>query len=238
MTDLQPHELNRRSPVYRRLAEAGARFSEMNGAAVAVVFTADLDAAAELARNSALADLSPLPRLGVEGPGAATWLRKQGLTIGEEFHRSLPQTSGELAIRLSDYEVLILGDLRAQGDVCHRLLSKAEAATHAGTYLIPRADSHCWFSLVGQTSPDCLAKLCGLDLRRHKFEDGTAARTFVAGISATVVRADLGTTPCLYLLADSSYAEYLWSCLTDAMSEYDGGLIGLETMVHLLDENR
>ena len=64
---LEPHAQLRRSFVYRKLRDLGARFEVINGGAVAMDFGDDPAAEAERAQNLGLADLSPLPRTGFKG---------------------------------------------------------------------------------------------------------------------------------------------------------------------------
>jgi sarcosine oxidase subunit gamma len=49
-------------------------------------------------------------------------------------------------------------------------------------------------------------------------------------MSATIIRADLGSTLAYHLLADIASAEYLWMCVEDAIAEYDGGIVGLAAL--------
>jgi sarcosine oxidase subunit gamma len=71
------------------------------------------------------------------------------------------------------------------------------------------------------------SKICGVDLRTHKFAQGQIAQTSVAKINAVVVRHDLGTTPCFYIFSDIASTEFLWDCLLDAMEEHQGVAIGV-----------
>jgi len=70
------------------------------------------------------------------------------------------------------------------------------------------------------------AKLCGIDLRPHKFAELAVAQTQAMRISVIIVR-DRADPPVFHLLADSASAEYAWDCLTDAMAELDGRPAGL-----------
>ncbi|MCR6629846.1 MAG: hypothetical protein NVV74_07215 [Magnetospirillum sp.] len=72
-----------------------------------------------------------------------------------------------------------------------------------------------------------LAKLCGVDLRRHVFADGAVAQTSVARLNGILIRQGED----FHLLADSASAEYLWDCLVDAMAEFGGSVAGVN---HLL----
>jgi sarcosine oxidase subunit gamma len=91
---------------------------------------------------------------------------------------------------------------------------------------MPRSESHAWFMVTGAQAPVMFAKICGVDLRPHRFAVGAIAQTSVAKMSAIVIRADLGGTPAFHLLADSASAEYLWTCVFDAMAEFDGAPVG------------
>ena len=109
-----PDDFPRRSFVARRLSESGARFGDLDGAAVALDF-GDAAAEAEAAKRLGLADLSTLPRTGFKGAGTADWLAGQGLEVPAESNRAARQPGGELAARLAPGEVLILGDLAGRG---------------------------------------------------------------------------------------------------------------------------
>ena len=230
---LQPIDCSRRSFVYRALLTAGARFGEENEAAVAMDFG---DAAAEetAARRLGLADLSPLSRTGFKGKGTAEWLTAQGVIVPPESNRAVVQGGGALAARLAPGEVLILGTLAGANDLPTSLNAAWASAPvppkEPRGFPVPRADSHAWFLLTGACTPEMFAKLCGVDLRPGKFPVGHIAQTSIARLSGIVIRDDKGGLPAYHLLADSASAEYLWDCLRDAMSEFDGKPIGLRAL--------
>ncbi|MGF1611028.1 MAG: hypothetical protein ACFCUQ_16610 [Kiloniellales bacterium] len=241
---LQPTDLPRRSFVGRRLAAAGARFGDCNGAAVALDFD-DAEGEAVVARRLGLADLSPLPRSGFKGAGTADWLAGQGIVVPADSNRAARQADGLLAARLAPGELLLLGGLDGEAAPVSRL----EAAWRAEPippprprgFPVPRADSHAWFLLSGACAPVTFAKLCGVDLRVHKFPDLAIAQTQIARISGIVIRDDLtgppevqgGATLAYHLLADSASAGYLWDCLLDAMDEFQGRPVGLTALRQL-----
>jgi len=230
----------RRSMIYRVLQAAGARFAEVNGAAVAVGFGATEDAEAAQARNLGIADLSVLPRTGFKGAGTVEWLTAQGLSIGAESNRAYRQSGGELAARLAPTEIFLLDGLAGQG----ALVTRLNAAWSWGSekprtligYPMPRSESHAWFVITGEKAPAMFAKLCGVDLRLHRFADAAIAQTSIAKMSGIVIRADLGATPAFHLLADSASAEYLWHCALDAMTEFAGAPVGLAALRRLAGE--
>ena len=71
------------------------------------------------------------------------------------------------------------------------------------------------------------AKLCDVDLRTCKFDDLAISQTSVAHISGVVIRDDRGGQLAYLLLCDSASAAYLWDCLVDAMTEFNGRPVGL-----------
>jgi sarcosine oxidase subunit gamma len=74
------------------------------------------------------------------------------------------------------------------------------------------------------------AKICGVDLRPAHFPIGAIAQTSVAKMSAIIIRADLGSTIAYHVCADIASADYLWTCLEDAMAEYGGRIVGLAAL--------
>lgn len=235
-TAIQPQDYIRRSFVYRELRACGARFGEVGGAAVALDYGHE-DNEVEQARTLGLSDLSPLPRCGFKGAGTIEWLTSQGIEVPEQPNRATRQADGCVAARLSPNEVLVLGDLAGQADICTRLVqtweSEAQPPSPPRGFPLPRADSHAWFALTGTEAPAMLAKLCGVDLRPGVFANNSVAQTSVARLSAVIIRQDLGATLNYHLLPDSASAAYLWNCLSDAMAEFGGAPVGLAALRHV-----
>lgn len=230
---VQPGDFPRRSPLYRTLAGAGARFVEVNGAALAEDFGAP-EAEAETARCMGLAELSPLPRTGFKGKGTPEWLSAQGVKVPDDSNRAVAQADGALALRLAPNEVLILGDLAGEGGLPAKL-NRAWSGedlppkTPRG-FPLPRGETHAWFLATGAQAPAMFAKLCAIDLRPQSFPNGQIAQTSLAKMNGIAVRDDLGEVPAYHVLADSASAAYLWACLIDAMAEFDGGPVGLSAL--------
>jgi sarcosine oxidase, subunit gamma len=228
-----PRDFPCRSFVYRKLLERNATFEALGDAAVARDF-GDVGREGETARHLGLADLSPLPRLGVKGAGTPDWLAGQGIRIPDESNRAVRQPSGVLAARLAPSELLLLGDLSGEPAPLDSLAAAWRAEPHSPVpperprgYLLPRRHSHFWFVVSGERAAAMFAKLCGVDLRPGKFANGRIAQTSLARMNAVVIRDDRGGTLAYHLLGDSASAEYLWDCLIDAMAEFDGAPVGL-----------
>jgi sarcosine oxidase subunit gamma len=227
---ISPAAFARRSFIYRALQQAGARFAPVNDGAIAVDFGRPAEAEAAQARTMGIADLSVLPRTGFKGAGTVEWLTSQGLDIGPDSNRAYPQPGGELAARLAPTEIFLIESLAGTGELIRRLNAAWSWGNETPRTLIgypmPRSESHAWFMVTGEHAPAMFAKICGVDLRPHRFTVGAIAQTSVAKMSAIVIRADLGRTPAFHLLADSASALYLWTCVLDAMAEFDGAPVG------------
>jgi sarcosine oxidase subunit gamma len=223
--------LLRRSFVEARLREAGARFGPVSGGLAAMDFG---DAAAERAAldRLALVDLSLLPRTGFKGAGAPEWLADQGLDLPEP-NRARRQADGTLAARLAPREALILAPPGADGGAAARLEAAWRKKRLSGEpigYPVPRADSHAWFLVAGEAAPAMFAKLCGVDLRPHRFAPLAVAQTQAMRLSVIVVRDDREKPPAWHFLADGASAAYAWDCLVDAMAEFGGRPAGLDAL--------
>ena len=234
LTNLDPATLKRRSFIYRKLAAAGAEFAEVNGGAVAMRYPARGESEAATARRMGLADLSVLPHGGFKGRGTVEWLTSQGLAIGADSNKAYVQAGGELAARLAPTEIFLLDSLQGTGQLIGKLNSAWQWAPAAPRpqqgYPTPRQDSHAWFMVTGEKSAEMFAKICGVDLRPKHCPVGTIAQTSIAKMSGIIIRADLGGILAYHLLADIASAEYLWTCLEDAIAEFDGGIVGLAAL--------
>jgi len=238
LTNLDPAGLKRRSFVYRKLVAAGAEFAEINGGAIAMRYPERAESETESARRMALADLSVLPHGGFKGRGTVEWLSAQGLNIGADSNKAYAQSGGELAARLAPTEIFLLDSLSGSGALINRLNDAWQWTDSAPQsvrgpqqgYPTPRQDSHAWFMVTGAHAPEMFAKICGVDLRPAHCPIGTIAQTSVAKMSATIIRADLGSTLAYHVLADIASADYLWTCVEDAMAEYDGRIVGLAAL--------
>jgi len=230
------HNQLRRSPIYRETQKAGAFCDTVNGGAVPIHY-GDPERDLSRARRMGMADLTVLPHTGFKGAGTVEWLAGQGLSIGPDSNMAYAQAGGELAARLAPTEIFLIDSLAATG----ALIEKLNDAWSWGTekprkligYPMPRQDSHAWFMVTGTSAPEMFAKICGVDLRTHKFAPGRIAQTSLAKMSGIVIRADIGGIPAYHLLADIASAEYLWGAVLDAMSEFDGGPVGLDALRRL-----
>ncbi len=232
----RPSDFLRRSPIYRRLESAGATFEERAGAAVAARYAASPEQEVRVARSMGLADLSPLPRIGFKGPDTPEWLSAQGAALPPAPNLASRQADAGLAARLSQDEHLILSDLEGRGELCARLERAWSVDSAPRCFPVPRRDTHFWYLVSGVHAPAMLAKVCAVDLRTSKFEDGRVAQTSLARINVVVIRDDINGTLAFNILGDGSLADYLWPCLLDAMDEFRGAPVGLSALLAMKND--
>jgi len=233
MSAIHPDTFRRRSPIYRILMECGARFDEVNEAAIAVVVDEARDP--QVATQMGIADLTPLPRTGFKGRDTPQWLTSQGVSIPETPNRARRQHGdGTLVARLSNDEHVFLSALDSGSTLIDKLDSAWKIDPERMCFSMPRSETHAWFALSGQCTPEMLSKVCGIDARLAKFPDGSIAQTSIARINGILIRNDFNSTPAFYVLADSASADFLWPCLLDAMQEFEGAPVGLNALRALL----
>ena len=237
---VHPQALLRRSPLYRYHLEHQAEFVARSGSAVVDSYNGNLQREIERAESLAIIDLCGIPRIGFKGADTADWLRQQGVTMPTQPNSACQTEQGITVARLSQNEFLILDSVAEPGaKIAEAGLEIAQLETDWSmnlaqrTYLLPRADSHAWLALTGAFASQVLSKICAVDMRLHKFAQHSVAQTSVARSNAIVVRADQGSTPCFFVLADLSTAEFLWHGLLDAMDEFQGKPIGLNAFFSL-----
>jgi len=203
-----------------------ARFEQFADTAVVAEY-AGVGSETRQAENLALADLSTLPRIGLKGSGAFGWLEEQGMQVPKFPNQSVRQQDGGVIARLSIDEFLIFNSLIPGSTLAVRLQDRQEFKTARKLHVLPRRDSHGWLALTGTYASTTLAKLCGVDLRPHKFAELEVAQTLVAQVNTLILRLDLAETPCFFILCDVSVTEYLWDTMLDAIAEFQGAPVGI-----------
>jgi len=204
----------------------GARWQEIAGNSVITDF-GESDVERERAFSLlSLIDLSPLPRTGVKGSDLSQWAESKPYDVGAESNRAYAQRDGILIARLSPGELMLLSDTADPST--DKLTNRLDATYQC--YPVQRQNSHYWLAVTGAHSPAMFAKLCGVDLSPNNFADHAVAQTSVARTSAIIVRHDIKDVLCYYLLGDSSTILYMWTCVVDAMNEFDGQILGLRAL--------
>jgi sarcosine oxidase subunit gamma len=182
--------------------------------------------ASDLARPAPLAivDLSSLSRLGFKGRETIAAMRTRGVMLEPLPNRAFRQPDGSLCLVLGAGDVFLLGALIGDNAGLAALADGWSMDEETRCYPLPRRDSHSWLAICGDAVPQIFAKICAVDLRLHRFADLDAAQTAVAGLTAIVLRADIGGRPAFHLLSDSGAAQYMLACLVDAAKEFGGQL--------------
>ncbi len=227
-----PSEYARRSFLYRELENAGARFEELNGSAIAIDY-GDTKGEAAQARKLGICDLSPLQRTGFKGWNMADWLRAQGAVMAEESNITSPQTDGTRIARLAPGEALVLGDYQGGGTLIEKLDSAWSIESADGCYQVPRTETNFWLALTGASAPALFTKICAVDLRDQATPVYSVVQTNVARLNAIIIRGGTAEMPVFDLLSDIASAVYLWRALLDAMGEFGGKPVGLKAMQDL-----
>ena len=221
-----PTSALRRSQLYRRQTEMGADFITL-GNSVVVSHYQSMGHEKIQAGQLGLADLSTLPRSGFKGAGVPDWALSLGIELPAEPNRAVVQADGTLVARLSQSELLLASNLEGLSQC---ITDAGQAVLPERVYDLPRSDSHSWLVLCGSQAPETLSKVCGVDLRPHKFANGEIAQTSIAKINGVIVRNDLEDRLSYCLFSDSSSVEFLWNSLLDAMAEFNGTAIGVQAL--------
>lgn len=219
-----------RSPLAPSLDLGRARLVPLGDAEIVADF-GDVAAEARHAAALGLADLSPLPRAGFKGPGALSWLRGLGYSIGPEPNRAYVQADGSAVVLLSAAEALVLDALDRRSELLREAAEVWSLDDGPGCYHVDRRNTHAWLALCGAAAPEVMAKLCAVDLRPAAFGEGSVAQTSAARTAVILIRGWSATSLRFDILVDSASAEYLWGCLLDAMAEFDGAAVGLDSLV-------
>ncbi len=218
-----------RSPIYRALVEQGAKFRALDNTVIAASYGKKDAAVGQLG----LADLSPLSRVGFRGRKTLDWVGSQLLQVPDRNGITATQNDGSLLARLTDGEVLVLDAVDGRTATCTKLGEAHAQEVPKECYFVPRHASHAWFLVMGEQASQMFAKLCALDLRSESFPIASVAQTVVARVGSFIIRASIGNFPAFHLLVDVSLAEYVWNCLMDAKTEFNGTLVGYDELIHI-----
>jgi sarcosine oxidase subunit gamma len=170
---------------------------------------------------------------GFKGRNTIPAMQAAGLAVESAPNRAFGSATAGVCAVLAPGEIILLsGPVRRPGS--RQWLEAGWSMDNAdGTYLTPRASSHAWFRITGVQAPAMFSKICGIDLRPHKFADLAIAQTSVAKLTGIIIRDDIAGVHAFHLLADSASGEYLWDCVIDAMAEFGGRPAGLAALREL-----
>jgi sarcosine oxidase subunit gamma len=173
---------------------------------------------AERLQRVGLCDVSLLEKLGLKGPGAATWLGDQGLAVLAEVYASGPLEAGGLVVRLGVDEFLL-----EAGSLDRSLTPLRDALPVDSAQLVPVVREDATLLLCGPRALDLLAQCCA-----HDFSKSPSARlvyTRIAGVSCGILPQQVGGNPVYRIWFDPSYAIYLWETLVGIADGLGGGAV-------------
>jgi heterotetrameric sarcosine oxidase gamma subunit len=209
----------------------GAQFTEAGGWRVVEAFSA-VQAEVVAARDQvALADVSAMGKVQVEGEGAAEVLRAAMGGAPEGVGQGWRTQAGE-AYSIRPDLFLVLTPPGGEDEALRRL----EAARVGAAGLVTMTDmTHglAAVSVIGPRCRDVLRKLCALDVSGAAFPNETARATSVAKTRQVIARRDVGEALAFTLVGARSLAAYVWEVLAEAGKEFGImpiGMAGLEKL--------
>lgn len=185
----------------------------------------------QIIQQCALVDLTNLSRVGFRGVDSASYLQNLGYRLPDQANTTLQQQHGEYVVRLSATEYLILGSLTDFGEHVATIEQQWQMHDEQANYLLPRQDSHAWFQISGNYIAEVMAKLCAIDLSSSHFVVGAVVQTSVARINAIIINVSTTSIPTFNILCDRASAMYLWEVLLDAMHEFNGQVVGINSLI-------
>lgn len=193
---------------------------EIAGMQAAVALSAD-------ARPSSitLADASCLPRMGVKGARAESWLVSQGVQPSAGANTWTRTADGTLVARLARSEFFLEG--RADGGSIARLRAALKPAS--GVTPVLRQDAA--LVLFGPRVNELLVQVCNIDFRAHATDARDLVMTSMVGVSVLVLWEPFKGLPRYRIWCDHSFAPYLWETLMQIAQEMEGGAAGLQQLL-------
>jgi hypothetical protein len=165
-----------------------------------------------------LTHLRDVPKLGVKGPGAEEWLRRQGIEQPPATYDTRRLADGDRIIRLGTGDFLFEGV--ASGGLLPRLSAELGKAP-PGVYRVERQDTT--FLLTGEKATRVLAQLCSIDFR--DVSENRFILTRAGGVNCGVLPERIGESPSFRLLVDCTYAASFWEALRAIVEELGGHAI-------------
>ncbi len=177
--------------------------------------------ASQIGTQLMIKDLTHCQRIGFKGTDTMAWLESMNVDMPQLINHACELSGGGLNARLSATEFLFLHLLDNNNDHIESLRTTWSMDITERTYLLERGDSHSCFEVCGEKADEMFAKICGVDLRPHKFTNLSVAQTSVGRMNSIVIRYDKDSRLRYLLLADITAAEYLWNVVADAATEFN-----------------
>ena len=180
--------------------------------------TDDVDALQSLA----LCDVSGLPKVGIKGPDAESFLVDQGIDVPASTYDWRRLADGGLIVRLGSDEFMI-EDSEA-GETVRNVSASIDTNIGSGAarlaYRVERQEAT--FLLIGSKAMDVLSQTCGINFRDAPDQ---LVFTRVAGVSCGVFPELVNSHPAYRIWVDCTFALYLWEMLYQICDDLDGRVI-------------
>lgn len=198
------------SPVHHHLDKLGAKWTRLG----------DRQIAAEVGNPEhqnivALCDLSALPKLGVKGDRAESWLADAGIDVPTAMFGFNRLSDDGFVIRAGGNEFFLEAGL-------NNTVISALPDGEPGAYRLQRDDAT--FLMTGQRVHEALLQTCGVNLPAEP--DDRVIYSRVAGVNAALCPQTLDGRRAYRLWLDYTQADYLWEELNQIITELGGGVIG------------
>lgn len=207
-----------------------ATFVELANNALVVAQYQDLSKEKEQLTKLGLIDLSAVARIGFKGSDTPEWLSAQGIALPNNPNQAKRLDDATLVAKLSTNEYLFLSDVTTNNSKVCEQLKFWQIEDNKLCYLLPRDQSHSWFLLTGKHTIQMMSKICGVDLADKATPHHGVVQSSVARVNHIIIKDNIANTECIHLLSDSTFAEYMWFCLLDAMQEFCGKAIGVNAL--------
>lgn len=136
--------------------------------------------------------------------------------LGVPLGRAARTGDGTLVVRTAPDAWLLLADPASQFPSQARGTAPPIEAAGEFVNVFDVTHGYAVVRLTGRDAAAVLARVCAIDLSDAASPDGTAFRSLVAGVAATIVRDDGAGARSYLVVCDASYCEYLVDVLTDA----------------------
>lgn len=211
----------RTSPLYSVIAPLKPAWVEVNRMRIPLRFS---DNERTVMEKLALCDLSFLSRFGVKGPGAADWLKSQGVTPPADINHWDELENGVI-VRLGSTEFFIEDGLG--GSTAVRLKAALDRGLPGVTPVL-RQDAA--LAVTGCEINSLLVQTCNVNFNGFGSDDRLAIMTSMVGVSVLVVRKSNSGIPFYRIWCDGTFGPYLWETLLEIAQELGGAAIGLGTL--------
>ena len=205
-----------RSPIHESLSALGAVWKTFGGAEWTVSIT-DLESEKAAFAELAICDVSPLARLLIKGPGAESWMQRQGLSPARSVMMGADAPRGGKILRTGGDEFVV--EAGVSGEPVATML---ELEPPHDALILPKPDA-C-FLLAGRRRLEVMKQVAGVDFSKAGI--GHVIFTRAAGVSVCMMPLTVSSVPALRIWCDPSMGRDLWSSLTTILSELGGRIVG------------